>query len=186
MRVISGSVRGKRLFSLDGDDTRPTLDRVKESVFNIIQFEVEDSRVLDLFSGSGQLGIEAISRGAKMAYCCDSGRQACEIIKKNIKLCGFEDKITLVCGDYKSISSYKNSFKAFDMVFLDPPYHKGLIEKALVFMTESGILSEKCVIIAESARDEVLPERVNDFISTKAYNYGSVKITLYRRAEPEE
>lgn len=180
MRIISGEARGRRLLSLKGDESRPTLDRVKESIFNIIQFELEGKKVLDLFAGSGQLGIEAVSRGAKAALLVDNNRAACETIRKNVRISGLEDRITVACTNYKSIHNYKSSFPAFDVVFLDPPYYKGFIEKSLVFLKDNGFLSADCVIITESALDEELPARVDNLINKKSYNYGAVKLNIYR------
>ena len=118
MRVISGKVRGRILKALEGEETRPTTDKVKESLFNIIQFEIEGSRFLDLFSGSGQLAIEAVSRGAESAVAVENSRFAAEIIKENIKRCGFEKEIFLHRGDFSEVLTKDAKY---DVIFLDPP-----------------------------------------------------------------
>ena len=129
MRVITGSARGRRLQTLSGEDVRPTTDKVKEAVFSIIQFEIEGRRVLDLFAGSGQLGIESLSRGAKRAVFVDSRSDAVQVIKANVKRCHFEDQATILCTDYAAFLSTNRD--RFDLVFLDPPYAESFLENAL-------------------------------------------------------
>ena len=126
MRVITGSARGRRLNELKGTQTRPTTDKVKESIFNCIQFDVEDARVLDLFAGTGQLGIEALSRGAQSAVFVDRRTDAVKLIRENLALCRLSDRAQVVCGDSMG---YLSSLRTkFDIVFLDPPYAEDLLE----------------------------------------------------------
>ena len=137
MRIISGKARGTKLYTLEGLETRPTLDRVKESLFNIIQERIEDSIVLDLFSGSGAIGLEFISRGAEYAYLCDNSKYAIEIINKNIQKTHFEDKTKVLNKDFKNaLQELKN--KKFDIIYLDPPYKTNFIKESLnlIFQNE--------------------------------------------------
>lgn len=142
MRIISGEARGTKLETLDGLDTRPTLDRVKEALFSIIQNKIYDANVLDLFSGSGALALESISRGAKLAYSCDSSRKAIEIIKQNVKKTHFEDKVKIINKDYKKALEELKDIK-FDIIFLDPPYKTNFGEIATKIIAENNLLSEE-------------------------------------------
>ena len=179
MRVITGSARGRKLVSPEGNDVRPTTDKVKESIFNIIQFDVQSACVLDLFAGSGQLGIEALSRGAESAVFVDNSRKSLEIVKKNIDVCKFTDSAETVLGD---ASSYLVSCrKKFDIVFLDPPYHKDLCVNALGLL--SSVLNEDAIVICETQNDEVLPEECGNLIISKVYSYSSIKLTVYRQSD---
>lgn len=177
MRVITGEARGRRLVTLEGDDVRPTTDKVKEGIFNIIQFDVPGAQVLDLFAGSGQLGIEAISRGA--GHCCfvDASRRSLDVVKENLKTCGFEKRASTFLGD--SISYAELTHDVFDIVFLDPPYRKQLINKALP--TVASKVSDGGVIVCETAVEEELPETAGDFSLAREYKYGKIKITTYRK-----
>lgn len=176
MRIITGKARGRRLETLPGLETRPTAERVKEALFSVLQFEIEGRRVLDLFAGSGQLGIEALSRGAQGCVFVDSSREAAEVIRRNLKAVGLTANTQVLCQD---AASYLNRHgDRFDIAFLDPPYASGLLEATLrqvvPFMNPGG------VIVCESDRDMELPERVGDFVLAKLYPYGRVRIWLYR------
>lgn len=177
MRVITGAARGRRLESPTGDDVRPTADVVKEAVFSIIQFSVEGSVFLDAFAGSGQMGIEAISRGAEKAYFIDSSRRSMSVIKKNITLCGFEDKAVTQSMD--TISFLSGTREKFDTVFLDPPYRTGLLQKALELSPR--VTDPSGYIICEHPREEKLPDKVDDFTLKKEYRYGKIVISVYTR-----
>lgn len=149
MRVISGTARGTNLNTLEGDNTRPTLDRVKESLFSIIQILIPKSRILDLFAGSGALGIESLSRGAEHAVFCDKSYKASEILKKNIEKTHFKEKSTIITKDYlKALEDLTN--EKFDIIFLDPPYKMNLVGKAVEKILELDILNEDGVIIVET------------------------------------
>lgn len=177
MRVITGSARGRNLATLSGADvTRPTTQATKEALFSSIQFELEGKKILDLFAGCGQLGIEALSRGARFCTFVENNRQAYKVVEDNIKHCNMENCSQLVFSDATSFLSRKDSF---DIAFLDPPYNKGLIidclEKLTMLMTDEG------VIICESAKDEEFPESVNGWSISKAKKYGKSKLTYYRK-----
>ncbi len=177
MRVISGSARGRVLKTLEGEHTRPTTDKVKGSIFNIIQFEIEDREVLDLFAGSAQLSIEAISRGAKSALAVDNSRKAINIIKENIEICGFEDKISTICGDYSEVLT---KGRKYDVIFLDPPYDSGLLEKALQKIFEFDILSKNGIIVCESDISANTSALVPENYSSREYVYGRIKLLVIR------
>ena len=163
MRIISGTARGTKLFTLEGLDTRPTLDRVKEPLFNIINFDLEDAVVLDLFAGSGALGLEAISRGAKKVFLCEKNRNAANIVEKNIEKTKFQDQAILIRNDFeKAISFIEQLNEKIDVVFIDPPYKTDLIKKSLEKILDSDILNDDFIIIAET--DE--PERILKDINT--------------------
>ena len=182
MRVITGSARGMKLKTLDGLDVRPTTDQVKESVFSIIQFEVEGARVLDLFAGSGQLGIEALSRGAQSAVFTDSSRAAVSVVKENLEHTRLAEKATVRNED--AIGFLKLTKDVFDIAFLDPPYGKGLIEKALEFLPDR--MSENGIIVCETAKEETLPDAAGRFSKHKEYRYGKIKLTVYRNSEEND
>ena len=149
MRIISGKARGTKLYTLEGIETRPTLDRVKESLFNIISEKIYDSKVLDLFSGSGAIGIEFASRGAKEVILCDNSKKAIEIIKKNTQKTHLEEKIKIHNTDFKELL---NSLKGqkIDIIYLDPPYKSEYIKQAIELIENLEILSENGIIIAET------------------------------------
>ncbi|MBQ9530557.1 MAG: 16S rRNA (guanine(966)-N(2))-methyltransferase RsmD [Eubacterium sp.] len=177
MRVITGNARGRRLITLEGEEiTRPTSQSTKESIFSSIQFEIEGKRVLDLFAGCGQLGIEALSRGAVFCTFVENNRQAYKVVEQNIKTCKMEDVSSLVLTDAVSFLKRKGTF---DIAFLDPPYNKGLIDECLELL--SAHMSDEGVIICETARGEELPERAGDFRISKQRNYGKTKLTYYRK-----
>ena len=180
MRVISGTARSIPLLSRDGLDTRPTADRVKEAIFNIIQFEVEGRRVLDLFGGSGQLAIEALSRGAAGAVIVDQSKDSVSIIKQNLEKTSLKDRAETVCADYME---YLNRAKGkFDLIFLDPPYREKFLENALKRISEIDILKSGGIIICERSADKLLPDDYAVFSRVKDYRYGKTGITVYRAA----
>ena len=176
MRVITGQARGRKLISPEGYDVRPTTDKVKESIFNIIQFQLADAVVLDLFAGSGQLGIEALSRGAAKAVFVDSSRKSLEVVKKNIEMCRFQPAAQTVLCDASAYLRMTN--EKFDIVFLDPPYHKQLCISALDLLDNS--VSEDAIVICETQNDEELPESIGRFTVDRIYSYSSIKLTVYR------
>ena len=142
MRIISGMARGTRLETLDGINTRPTLDRVKEALFSIIQNEIWNAKVLDLFSGSGALALESLSRGASTAFLCDNSKKAVEIIKQNVKKTHFENQVKIFCKDYKKcLEEIKN--EKFDIVFLDPPYETDYGVNAIKYITENNMITNE-------------------------------------------
>ena len=180
MRVITGSARGRKLKAPQGMDVRPTTDSVKEAIFNIIQFDVEGRRVLDLFAGTGQMGIEALSRGARECVFVDSNRQSLNIVKENLKLCSLQG--TVISGD---AVSYLSRGEKFDLVFMDPPYDSDLYEKCLEALHQFDILSDGGIIICESRQDRTIPDTFLNDYSMKQYRYGKIKITVLRKQEQE-
>ena len=182
MRIVAGTARGRKLFSPEGMDVRPTTDKVKESLFNIIQFEVPGARVLDLFAGTGQLGIEALSRGAEEAVFVDAAGKSLATVKRNVDLCGFADRARLVHADALAWLSRREG--TFDLVFLDPPYHKGLCDQA--FEELPPVLNDHAAVICETQADESLPERFGDFSLCKAYRYSAIRLSVYRKNDTED
>lgn len=182
MRVITGSARGRRLETLAGTDVvRPTSDMVKEAIFSIIQFEVPGKRVLDLFAGTGQLGIEALSRGAARAVLVEKDKQAFSLIKSNVAHCHLEENAVMLQTD---ALAYLTHAEPFDIGLFDPPYQKGLLDKVLPLAAQH--VSEDGLLLCETQRDEALPERAGDFAISKEYRYGKTKLTVYRKAGLEE
>lgn len=176
MRVITGTARGRKLKEPSNYDIRPTTDNVKESIFNIIQFDIEGRNVLDLFAGTGQLGIECLSRGAKSVTFVDQSREAIALVKANLKTCGFEARVVTD----ESIAFLSRGGK-YDIIILDPPYATQLIDKALDIINSVDILSEGGIIICESGREKTMPEMKAPYKKNKEYNYGKVKLTTYSR-----
>ena len=179
MRVISGCVRGRKLKELPGMDTRPTTDKVKESLFNIIQFEIEGRRVLDLFGGTGHMGIEALSRGAAFCSFVDLRKEAAAVIRDNLAHTGLADKAKVTQGDY--LAFLTGCREKFDLIFLDPPYGSGMLEKALAAIAKIDIATENGIIVCESAAEAALPELPAPYRMGRDYRYGKIKITLYHR-----
>lgn len=179
MRVISGTARGRRLKELPGMDTRPTTDKVKEALFNIIQFEIEGRRVLDLFGGTGQLGIEALSRGAAHCTFVDSSRQAAAVIRDNLKTVGFSDLSAVQQGD--ALAFLAGCRQRFDVILLDPPYQTDLLENCIQNITRFDILSEHGIMICESAAEKQMPEPDAPYEKGREYRYGKIKLTVYHR-----
>lgn len=174
MRVISGSIRGRKLKTPENYDIRPTTDNVKESLFNIIQFDIEGRRVLDLFAGTGQLGIECLSRGADSVVFIDQSREAVKIIKENLKACGLSAPVL-----QQEALSYLRGCGSFDLIFVDPPYDSGLYEPVLNVINSVDILSDGGIIVCESRRETPMPELAAPYHKGREYRYGKVKLTLY-------
>lgn len=179
MRVITGTARGRKLGQLQGMDTRPTTDQVKESIFNIIQFDIEGRRVLDMFAGTGQLGIEALSRGAAGCTFVDQRKEAVALVRSNLKLCQLSEKARVVQGE--GLSFLSTVREPFHLIFLDPPYKAELLENALKKIAEIDMLTENGIIICESPADKVLPELPQPYQKGREYRYGKIKITVYRK-----
>ncbi|WMJ84511.1 16S rRNA (guanine(966)-N(2))-methyltransferase RsmD [Oscillospiraceae bacterium LTW-04] len=176
MRVITGTARGRKLVAPQGLDTRPTSDMAKEALFSIIQFEVEGSAVLDLFAGSGQLGIEALSRGARSAVFVDASREANQAITQNLEHTKLKDHARIVMMD--AVAFLKTVREPFDIALLDPPYNKELINSLLPLLVPC--MNPGGIIMCETERDEMLPEAVGIFAARKEYRYGKAKLTTYR------
>lgn len=184
MRIITGSARGKRLQTPAGLHTRPTTDRVKESVFNIIQWDLEGRIVLDLFGGSGQLGLEAISRGAAKCVIVDGDRSAQKAIEANIKNCGFEKACQLVKGDsFQFLQRQKKD--SYHVIFLDPPYGGELLNHAIEEICRIDILTENGIMVCESAVDDQLKSIVAPYRVVKRYTYGHTAVTIITKGDAE-
>ena len=179
MRVISGKARGVSLMTPKGDHTRPTADRVKEAMFSIIQFDLPGGKVLDLFGGTGQLGIEALSRGAKHVVFVDCREDACQLIKENLKRTKFAADGTVVRSDY--LQYLDRCKENFDIIILDPPYAEDFLENSLKRVTEIDILQSGGIIIAERPLGKDLPYDFPGYSRSKDYKYGQTLLTLYRK-----
>lgn len=179
MRVITGSARGRKLKTPQGLDTRPTTDKVKESVFNIIQFDIEGRKVLDLFAGSGQMGIEAISRGAAHGTFVEIRRDAAALIHENLAACRFENESSVKQMDV--LAFLQSTKEKYDLVFLDPPYEGVLLDKALNLISSIDIVSEHGIIICEISSERKIPELSAPYVLAKEYRYGKTKILRIER-----
>ena len=177
MRVITGTARGVQLKTPEGMLTRPTADRVKEALFSIINFDIPGAKVLDLFGGTGQLGIEALSRGAERSVFVDAREDACKLIRENLRRTKLEG--TVVRSDYMD---YLNRCKeTFSIIFLDPPYAEEYLENAIKRITEIDILETNGIIVAERPFGKELPWEFDDYQRSKDYKYGKTLLTIYRK-----
>ena len=176
MRVIAGEYKGRRLETPADYSVRPTTDKVKEAMFSILVDRLWSSRVLDLFSGTGNLGIEALSIGAELCVFCDNSRDSIKMIKNNIAHCRAEGAVVRA-GDYKKILMSLND--KFDIIILDPPYDKGYMDSCFELIRENGLLAEDGVIVAEHRKQEDLPDEFHGFSKVKERKYGIVKLSIY-------
>lgn len=179
MRVITGKARGVQLKTPEGMLTRPTADRVKEALFSIINFDLPGAAVLDLFGGTGQLGIEALSRGASSAVFVDQREDACRIIRENLRRTKLESQGRVVRCDY--LDYLRRSREKFDIILLDPPYAEVFLENALKCITEIDILKSDGIIVAERSAEKELPFEFEGFTRSKDYKYGKTLLTIYRK-----
>ena len=187
MRVITGSAKGKKLKTLEGDATRPTSERIKGAIFSSIQFEVEDRYVLDLFAGSGQMGIEALSRGARRAFFVDSSREAMEIVRDNLSACGFSDKSRHLVSDFRNYIRKASGREVFDLVFIDPPYKDKTALSALDQLRRGGMLSAGAIVCLEAGEEFTgEEEELSDFEVIKNTAYGKKSFVLIAIYKPEE
>jgi len=177
MRVITGIARGKRLVTPDGSDVRPTSDKVKEALFSALQFDIEGRRILDLFAGSGQLGIEALSRGAKSCVFVDNSRASINLVKKNLEITGLSSNAKVIQSDFASFAAMSRD--TFDIVFLDPPYAAGMLVDALKAVLP--LMSDYGMIICEYPPEVNLPEEVGGFNIHRTYRYGKINAAIYRK-----
>lgn len=182
MRVITGLARGKNLVTLEGEEVRPTTQRIKEAIFSIIQFDIEGRKFLDLFSGSGQMGIEALSRGANLAVFVDKSNKAINIIKKNLNSTKLLENAKILNMDSNSFLCSTND--KFDIAFLDPPYRKGILQNTIENITH--VMNENAIIICEHPKEEILPDKIGDFLLKKKYKYGRIVVTLYKNRDVGE
>lgn len=183
MRIIGGKARGTKLYTLEGENTRPTLDRVKESLFNIIQNDIQDSIFLDLFSGSGAIGLEAISRGAKKAILCDKSQEAIKIIQKNVAKTKFENQVEIYCTDFEKCIKEKQGI-SLDVVYIDPPYQTDYVYKAVKLLLEQKLVNEKTLIIIETDRKEIMDDIENlPIIKVDERKYGRAQLIFLKKCE---
>ena len=182
MRIITGISRGKRLVTPEGNDVRPTPERVKEGIFSALHFDIEGRRVLDLFAGSGQLGLEALSRGALSAVFVDSSSESLSTVQTNIKNCGFDESAKTVRSDYASFCA--GCGDTFDIVFLDPPYKAGLLAPAIKAVIP--LMSDYGFIVCEHPPEIKLENSVDGFAVFRTYRYGKVLVTVYRKEAAHE
>ena len=182
LRVITGKARGRKLITLEGIEVRPTTDMVKEAMFSSIQFEIEGANVLDLFCGSGQLWIEALSRGARYCIFVDASRDAQEVTRANLQSTGLAKDSRVAAMDYAAF--LKQTKETFDIALLDPPYEKGLVATALPLLVPK--MASSGVILCETAKNEELPQQVEGFCKKKEYLYGKIKLTAYRQETRDE
>ena len=191
MRIITGSAKGKKLVSLEGDATRPTSERIKEAVFSSIQFDVEGRRVLDLFAGSGQMGLEALSRGAAKATFIDSSREAMEIVKQNVRITGFSDLCHYLVSDWRNYIRKASGREQYDLVFVDPPYAMECCADAANYLAEKGLIIPGAIVVLESGEEEIdqADKRLCGYRVIKSTHYGkktSVNILFYEGREEQE
>ena len=179
MRVITGKARGVQLKTPEGMLTRPTADRVKEALFSIINFDLPGASVLDLFGGTGQLGIEALSRGANSAVFVDQREDACKIIRENLRRTKLEPQGRVVRSDY--LDYLRRTREKFDIILLDPPYAEVFLENALKCITEIDILKSDGIIVAERPVEKELPFEFEGFTRSRDYKYGKTLLTIYRK-----
>lgn len=177
MRVITGTARGRKLQEPKDMSVRPTTDMVKEAIFSIVQFDVPGRRVLDLFAGTGQLGIEALSRGARECVFVDSSPASLALVRKNLEICKMQAPVIRA-----DAASYLEHCGKFDLVLMDPPYHDGLYDKILQNAFRFDILNDGGIILVESMRDEPLPPAMPPYEAGRTYRYGKISLTTYRRS----
>ena len=184
MRIVTGSAKGKKLVSLEGDTTRPTSERIKEAIFSSIQFDVEGRRVLDLFAGSGQMGLEALSRGAEKATFIDLSREAMEIVKQNSKITGFFDVSHFLVSDWRNYIRKASGREQFDLVFVDPPYAMQCCADAANYLAEKELIIPGAIVVLESGEEEIDlgDPRLSGYRAIKSTHYGKktfVNILFY-------
>ncbi|MBQ8302667.1 MAG: 16S rRNA (guanine(966)-N(2))-methyltransferase RsmD [Clostridia bacterium] len=183
LKIITGSSKGKKLFTLEGEATRPTSERIKEALFSSIQFDIEGRRVLDLFAGSGSLGLEAMSRGAESVMFIDSSREAIDIVKKNAQNTGFFNSCRYLVSDFRNYIRKAKDREAFDLVFIDPPYAMECCSEAVRKLSEARLLRGGAIVVLESGTEEIRPEELEGFEVLKSTHYGKktfLNILLYR------
>jgi 16S rRNA (guanine966-N2)-methyltransferase len=183
MRVTGGRAKGRRLAAFRGLDIRPTSDLVREAIFDLVGQDWKGATVLDLFAGTGSLGIEALSRGASWALFMDSSQKSIDLVKKNLKICGFEGRGFTFRGDLARGLPKKPFLKEkkIHLVFVDPPYGKGLVNSVLLDLTGKDILGVLSIVVVETRKNEALPESVGPLQLVKSRTYGETKIHIFHR-----
>lgn len=178
MRVIAGDYKGRKLNAPFDNKVRPTSDKVKEAIFSMLMHYLNDAVCVDLFAGTGGLGIEALSRGAKKTYFCDSSKESIGLVKSNIKMCQCSDYSVVFHGDF--LSSLERIDEQVDIVFMDPPYGNDYYEDALEKVESLDLLHNEGIIVAEHDKRQELPERVGRLVKVKEKKYGTIGISLYK------
>ena len=184
MRIIAGELKGRRLKTPDDNRVRPTTDKVKEAVFSMISPYLYDSVAVDLFAGTGNLGLEAISRGARQVYFADKDRRSIALIKENTTYCKVEDRSVILWSDYRDALAKIRG--PVDIIFLDPPYGSGFLEDALETIASCGILSDEGIVVAEHGIEENLPDSFGALSAIKKKKYGKIGISVYENAAVSE
>ncbi|MBW2015719.1 MAG: 16S rRNA (guanine(966)-N(2))-methyltransferase RsmD [Deltaproteobacteria bacterium] len=181
MRITGGRMKGRRLATLKGMDIRPTADKVREAMFDLLGQDMTEARVLDLFAGTGILGIEALSRGACKALFVDRSLRSVRLVRKNLRVCGFEAFSVVVKGDVSRVLKSRAILKEdrFDLVFVDPPYGKGLLPPVLELLQSAEILASPSIVVAESSKGDELPGKIGRLETAGRKYYGETKLTLY-------
>lgn len=182
MRVITGSARGRKLKTPEGSDVRPTSDMVKEAIYSIIQFDIPGADVLDLFAGSGQLGIEALSRGANHCVFVDKRAESIALVRENAMTCGFLKQARILTAD--SYDYLLTAKKGFDIALLDPPYEQGLIQKVMERLPDK--INDGGIVVCEHENELTLPEEFGSLKQHKRYKYGKIALTVYKKPALEE
>ncbi|MDX9887672.1 MAG: 16S rRNA (guanine(966)-N(2))-methyltransferase RsmD [Anaerovoracaceae bacterium] len=178
MRIITGKYRGRRLETPRDYSVRPTSDRVKEAIFSMISQDIDQSIVLDLFAGTGSLGLEALSRGAKHCYFIDNERESIRLLKSNISYCKADNEATVFVGDFKyAMSKIK---EAIDIAFLDPPYETKFLDEALEQVSRQGFMAPGGLVITEHGPKKIMPDSIGSLEKIKEKKYGQVHVTIYR------
>ncbi|MBQ9070832.1 MAG: 16S rRNA (guanine(966)-N(2))-methyltransferase RsmD [Clostridia bacterium] len=184
LKIITGSAKGKILKTLEGEATRPTSERIKEAVFSSIQFDIEDRRVLDIFAGCGQLGLEALSRGAESCMFVDSSREAMDIVKANVSATGFNSKCRYLVSDARNYIRKASGREVFDLVFIDPPYALECSADIIRRLASGGMLADGAIVVSESGTEVINPDDFPEFEVTKSRQYGkktAINIFLYHK-----
>lgn len=180
LRIIAGEARGRRIITPTGIQTRPTSDRVKESMFNILGDRVPGSKVLDLFAGTGSLGLESISRGAQSCVCIDNSKESIKVIYQNINMLKFEEYCEVYHNDaFSALSILGRKDRKFNIIFVDPPYHKEIVPLVLKKITDIGIIEGKGVIVSEHDSKDSVPEKISDLVRFKSVLYGDTALSFY-------
>lgn len=179
MRIIAGKNKGRKLYVPRDDQVRPTAEKVKEALFSIIQNHIYGAVVCDLFAGTGTLGLEALSRGAKKCYFGDHASESIKLVRDNVKLCREEGSSVIIHGDYKRTLDWVEEDGKADVFLLDPPYDKVLLEDAIESISRRDLLAEDGILIAEHRRDDVLPDTVGRLKKKKEKRYGTVVLSIF-------
>ncbi|MGI6722029.1 MAG: 16S rRNA (guanine(966)-N(2))-methyltransferase RsmD [Anaerovoracaceae bacterium] len=180
MRIVAGDFKGRRLYMPNDELIRPTTEKVKEALFSILAPDIYDANVCDLFAGTGNLGLEALSRGARHCWFCDHAGESIKLIKENVEMCRAEEMSTIIHGDYKkALDSIEREGEKIDIFFLDPPYKKTLLERAMKEIAASGLLAENGLLVAEHHKQKELPDEVEGLRKIKEKKYGRVVLSIY-------